>query len=736
MKKLILSFVLLLLCNFSFGQNPLAGSGYTYKSGTNSKIQIPAGLDTVSFPITFTAWYKSNGFSQGALFVSQENTTGYSGFSIVATTTNIQVIIGAGTGFSFNDYKTHNFQTGMFGTNIGWTHVAVVLNSINNIDVYVNGILKTGNTFGNGTTMDTDPTYTSSIGYRKIFNFDQYFDGEIDDVALYSRALLQGQIRRVMTRGAQNYQIDQLFRYQMNSVTGTTIPDGTPNSWDGTVVGTGVTFPHSGAAIGDTSIWGIPATLPFSLAWPNGSGPTVSTNSVNIEAVYIYKVYGQPNTLNGTTGNCLSDPYWGVFTSRTGFTATPPPYTVNYPGRSVGYTREDNSIDPWSPASFSGVTISSAGRAEYIYDLTIDSTGYIVTQDTVVCDSIFTIIGPPNVNGSKLLWNTGDTTSNITVNSSGTYVLEILDDCINGLDTVQVDLFYLPPFDIKDTVSCQGTPLLMEAPGAPFVIYNWSNGNTGNAQVYPDTGTFWVTAVNGLCSVTDTFRIFHMPDISVQDYAICDGNPPTITLPDISPGNYLWSDGSTGSTFVPSTSGEFWVQATLGSCVKTDTFRINLLSTTLDVLDDYILQCHGKNATFVVPDIGYPIEWSNGQTGDSAFAYNTGWLIVTYQTVCGPVSDSIFVEYEVCRDDPFFEPSSFTPNGDGLNDVYRIQGFLGSYYELRIFDRQGKQLFYTKDPNEGWDGKGAEPGVYVARFLYRDQNDKEKEKIIHITLIR
>ena len=33
---------------------------------------------------------------------------------------------------------------------------------------------------------------------------------------------------------------------------------------------------------------------------------------------------------------------------------------------------------------------------------------------------------------------------------------------------------------------------------------------------------------------------------------------------------------------------------------------------------------------------------------------------------------------------------------------------------------------HSNNPNEGWDGGDAEPGVYMVRFLYRDQNNKEK----------
>lgn len=50
--------------------------------------------------------------------------------------------------------------------------------------------------------------------------------------------------------------------------------------------------------------------------------------------------------------------------------------------------------------------------------------------------------------------------------------------------------------------------------------------------------------------------------------------------------------------------------------------------------------------------------------------------------------------------------AAFTPNGDGLNDVFRIGNLKYSKLEeFRIFNRWGQCVFYTTDPKQGWDGK-------------------------------
>jgi gliding motility-associated-like protein len=74
-------------------------------------------------------------------------------------------------------------------------------------------------------------------------------------------------------------------------------------------------------------------------------------------------------------------------------------------------------------------------------------------------------------------------------------------------------------------------------------------------------------------------------------------------------------------------------------------------------------------------------------------------------------------------------PNSFTPNGDGLNDQFRIPpGSLIYLKELAVFDRWGRKVFATTDAATGWDGrdkgKPALAGMYV--YLLTGQDDKGK----------
>jgi len=61
-------------------------------------------------------------------------------------------------------------------------------------------------------------------------------------------------------------------------------------------------------------------------------------------------------------------------------------------------------------------------------------------------------------------------------------------------------------------------------------------------------------------------------------------------------------------------------------------------------------------------------------------------------------------------------PNVFTPNGDGINDIWKVSYRSLTYFNCRIFNRQGHEVFRFSDPDKGWDGKRdgkiIKPGVY------------------------
>ncbi len=99
---------------------------------------------------------------------------------------------------------------------------------------------------------------------------------------------------------------------------------------------------------------------------------------------------------------------------------------------------------------------------------------------------------------------------------------------------------------------------------------------------------------------------------------------------------------------------------------------------------------------------------------------------------------------EVCISitDDFYEylPNSFTPNSDGLNDLFLVVGAGLTNVKMDIYDRWGEHLFSSKDQSTGWDGtyKGVDckAGVYTYRISYKGLSGKNFEKAGTVSLIR
>ena len=114
----------------------------------------------------------------------------------------------------------------------------------------------------------------------------------------------------------------------------------------------------------------------------------------------------------------------------------------------------------------------------------------------------------------------------------------------------------------------------------------------------------------------------------------------------------------------------------------------------------------------------FQITWSDGYR-HSGRVMDVGQ---TYQATAilksGEIPITINFESIDC-DLMVFVPNIFTPNNDGVNDLYRpkvLSTFPVKKYEFQIHDRWGYLVFETTDPEVAWDGRVAgepvEPAVY------------------------
>ena len=137
--------------------------------------------------------------------------------------------------------------------------------------------------------------------------------------------------------------------------------------------------------------------------------------------------------------------------------------------------------------------------------------------------------------------------------------------------------------------------------------------------------------------------------------------------------------------------------------------------------------------------------WQDGSMNNTYQVRYTDWYTAFYSDGFCSASDSIFIRIENCMDCLTF-PNAFTPDGDGINDVFKAvefcdPGFLS--FEIQIFNRWGQQVYTGNSPKTGWDGRidgqAATSDVFAWKARWRYLNQGEEvilERVGDVLLIR
>ena len=132
-------------------------------------------------------------------------------------------------------------------------------------------------------------------------------------------------------------------------------------------------------------------------------------------------------------------------------------------------------------------------------------------------------------------------------------------------------------------------------------------------------------------------------------------------------------------------------------------------------------------------------EWNTGSSDSTYEANGEGrfWVTVSDQELC-PATDSVYIEVVVCS---VFIPNVFTPNGDGLNELFKVDGEFLQAVHCRVFNRWGQLVSIFNTPEDGWDGFNAEgneapAGVYYYDATWTDAFGKQGKKSGYVQLLR
>ena len=277
-------------------------------------------------------------------------------------------------------------------------------------------------------------------------------------------------------------------------------------------------------------------------------------------------------------------------------------------------------------------------------------------------------------------------------------------------DTIRVRVNHSPAIDLgRDTSFCSGEYLLLNA-GPGFSTYLWSNGETTQQIVAASHGRYAVTATTmSGCKSFDTLEIVNIwekPVVKLTgDNTFCAGESKILSAGNFS--SFLWQDGSTLPEFVVSDAGTYHVTVwDNNQCTGSDTLHVlQLLPAPANFLPADTLLCSIENFELSSLKTFRSYSWNNGSTGASITISTPGiyWLQVNDNNNCRG-RDSIIVDLKDCITG-FHIPTAFTPNGDGLNDLFRpVIAGNPLKYQFVVYDRQGQPIFKSNEPGKGWDG--------------------------------
>jgi gliding motility-associated-like protein len=508
------------------------------------------------------------------------------------------------------------------------------------------------------------------------------------------------------------------------------------------ITGFSVTSPSCfGLSNGDITVNYSTGTAPYTITWSNPISQTLTTSALS-QSVAGVSAGLYTATLSDSYGCTSSQPV--NVTQPSMLTLVPTPNITICYGQSTQISASGQGGTPvysytWAPNPFVGggphsvnptvtsqytVTVSdSKGCSTSPKIITVNVTPQLLVTgtSTTIChngstDLIPTITSPGNGGPYTYAWTpTSATTSSINVvgsapsgSVSNTYTLTVDDGCTipSGVAVFTVNVNPLPVIDFVGTPTAGCAPLTVTLTGTSDGandVFTWSDGVNGNLNpsvvTFADSGFYDVslmvtnpnTGCKSLISKNDYIQVYPKPIAAFyanpDNVSILD---PTINFVNTSQGanSYYWNFGDPAAVGATNTSTLTNPSHTYGF---TGEYQVNLVATSIQ-----------------------------------------------------GCKDTAQVMVEVKPDFALYIPNTFTPDGNGVNDIFQPMGvgINEEDYRMDIYDRWGENIFTSNAFRKGWDGtvkggsKIAEQGVYTYKLMVKDVLGNKHPYVGHVTLLK
>lgn len=297
----------------------------------------------------------------------------------------------------------------------------------------------------------------------------------------------------------------------------------------------------------------------------------------------------------------------------------------------------------------------------------------------------------------------------------------------------------------EDSALCPGESLDLMAVALDSAEYQWDNGSKDLVREIDSAQTYILeVSLNG-CVETDsiTIELAQVPELNLgPDTVICEGESLVIGITD-SVDAYMWNNQATSPQISVSSAGKFELTIEAGNCSLSDEIEIAIETSPPDPALIEITKCTDNSVELEASIIGQQYIWQNLASGPVFEADQAGSYWVDIQSWCFDVRQEFVVSDINCGCEAEV-PNVFTPNGDGINEEFVPRLEPGtSNYQLRIYDRWGKETFQSRDPNFLWRGNKGQnmlpAGMYYWVLEYTCLNRGEEVNQVrngHVMLMR
>lgn len=365
-------------------------------------------------------------------------------------------------------------------------------------------------------------------------------------------------------------------------------------------------------------------------------------------------------------------------------------------------------------------------------------SGTSVVTITAITDVISQCVNGANVKGNILI-NPLPNASTLRVQVDDVCFGSEVSVSVSGLGTLtDVTLSYV--LSGSNTATTQTIALTSSTGNASFVI-------PANLLINPGPTTISITKFTNnttTCSAdvsgaADTFSLKPIPVApAAGNQEFCKVDKATIANLEPKGAQYSWYDSATATTPLPNTyslkTENYYIRETTLSCISEPTMiTVTINDTPSPELSGTPEFCGLDNPTIAdlsaKTDSPSTVVWYDAPNNGNLLLSST--LLIDKKTYYGfdfstttncysEQNTPATVSLKECDSPqyPFFIPDGFSPNGDGVNDVFEITNieFLYPNYTIEIFNRYGNGMYKGGKDKPGWDGinyenKGLNGGV-------------------------